>query len=152
MIDAGFKTMLYEGGVRVPGFVSGGHPSLPPSARGTTSHALVHVTDWLPTIVGLAGGSIARNRPLDGYDQWKAIVGGGDEGPRSELLHNINPACGLGYVNPNAALRSGDWKILVDCFNTTTLKPNDPTKVELYNISGTSVRCIDLVCCVWLCT
>jgi hypothetical protein len=65
----GFKTMLYEGGVRVPGFVSGGHPLIPDKARGTVCTKLIHVTDWLPTIVGLAGGNTNRNRPLDGHDQ-----------------------------------------------------------------------------------
>jgi hypothetical protein len=71
------------------------------------------------------------NNVLTAHPQWAAITTDA-EGPRTELLHNINPACGLGYVNPNAALRVGDWKILVDCFNTTTLQPSDPTKVELY--------------------
>ena len=45
-------------------------------------HALVappglyHVTDWLPTIVGLAGGNTSRNLPLDGVDIWSSITTG----------------------------------------------------------------------------
>lgn len=67
---------------------------------------------------------------------WNAIADPATPSPRSEILHNINPACGFGYVNPNAGLRIGDWKLLVDCFNVTTLAPNDPDKVELYNIAA----------------
>jgi hypothetical protein len=87
------------------------------------SAAVFHVTDWLPTIVGLAGGQTTRNRRLDGYDIWKAIADVDTPSPRTEILHNINPACGKGYVNPNAGLRVGDYKLLVDCFNITTLQP-----------------------------
>jgi arylsulfatase A-like enzyme len=45
----GWKTQLYEGGVKVPGFVHS--PLLPAVARGTIHHGLFHVADWLPTIV-----------------------------------------------------------------------------------------------------
>jgi hypothetical protein len=38
------------------------------------------------------------------------------------------------YVNPNAAIRVGEWKLLVDCFNTTTLAPQG--SIELYNITA----------------
>lgn len=131
----GFKTQLYEGGVRVPGFVTGGSPLLPASVRGTLNNKLIHVVDWLPTIVGLAGGTTDRNKELDGYNVWDAITKPSTPSPRTEILLNINPACGLGFVNPNAALRVGDWKLLVDCFNVTTLAPNDNTKIELYNIA-----------------
>jgi len=58
----GWKTQLYEGGVRVPGFVHS--PLLPASVRGTVSHELFHVTDWLPTLCHVAGAEISRNRPL----------------------------------------------------------------------------------------
>ena len=48
------------------------------------------------------------------------------------------------YVNPNAGLRVGDWKLLVDCFNTTTLAPTGTgsckyglncSGIMLYNIA-----------------
>ena len=53
---------MYEGGVRVPGFVHS--PLLPASVRGTVSHELFHVTDWLPTLCHVAGAETSRNRPL----------------------------------------------------------------------------------------
>lgn len=127
----GWKTQLYEGGVRVPGFVSGGSPLLPQEVRGTINSKLYHVTDLLPTIVALAGGGTHKNQPLDGFNIWPSIVSQQTSSPRKEILLNMNPACGKGFVNPNAGLRVGDWKLLVDCFNTTTLAPNDMNKVEL---------------------
>ena len=139
----GFKTMLYEGGIRVPGFVSGGSSLLPAAVRGTTNHKLYHVVDWLPTIVKLCGGDTTKNLALDGVDIWPSLTSPDAAVPseRNEVLVNINPACGKGFVNPNAGLRVGDWKILVDCFNTTTLAPNPqapggPNAVELYNIAA----------------
>jgi arylsulfatase A-like enzyme len=45
------QALIWEGGTRVPGFVHS--PLLPDAVKGTISHELFHVTDWLPTIVGL---------------------------------------------------------------------------------------------------
>jgi arylsulfatase A-like enzyme len=39
----GHKGLIWEGGTRVPGFISGGSPLLPDAARGTVSHKLMHV-------------------------------------------------------------------------------------------------------------
>lgn len=58
------QTLIWEGGVHVAGFVHS--PLLPTSVQGTVSEELYHVSDWLPTIVNLAGGSMAKNKPLDG--------------------------------------------------------------------------------------
>jgi hypothetical protein len=75
----------------------------PPGHGELTAHAHA-VSDWLPTLVGIAGGSTARNLPLDGVDIWPAICGGpSTPSPRDEVLHTLNAACGMGYVHPNAA-------------------------------------------------
>ena len=39
------KAQLYEGGMRVPGFVHS--PFLPEAAHATVSEKLFHVSDWL---------------------------------------------------------------------------------------------------------
>ena len=45
------------------------------------------------------------------------------------------------YTHPHTKM--GDWKLLVDCFNATTLVPNDATKVELYNIARDPYEYVD---------
>ena len=54
------------------GFVSGPLVKNP----NTINLGLFHITDWYPTIVGLAGASM-KNITVDGFDQWGAISGTG---------------------------------------------------------------------------
>ncbi|KAF6035833.1 ARSI [Bugula neritina] len=101
--------------MKVAGFVSS--PLL--SAPKTVSHEWMHVSDWYPTILNLAGGS-TEGLTLDGFDQWPAISGSAPS-PRKELLHNIDPLMqkygarkeGSPFDNrQTAALRVGDYKIV----------------------------------------
>jgi arylsulfatase B len=79
----GFKSETWEGGTRVPGVVFA--PGRLPA--GATSDALVHVTDWAPTLVALAGGSVAPSEGLDGMDVWPNLAAPGSHSIRKEVVH-----------------------------------------------------------------
>jgi len=117
----GHKALIWEGGTRVAGFV---HSALLPKAvRGTVSLGFYHVTDWLPTIVGLAGGSTTRNQKLDGHDIWPSITKG-SASPRTEMLYNVNPINAGQAGAPRAGLRMGDYKVLCWSYDVVGITPN----------------------------
>ncbi|XP_068190570.1 arylsulfatase B-like [Antennarius striatus] len=123
----GNKGGMWEGGVRGVGFVTS--PLL--QSPGTISRELIHISDWLPTLVGVAGGSISGTKLLDGFNVWDTISKG-DSSPREELLHNIDPLAheystpqcddevvhddswvDFGFdVSIQAAIRFSKWKLL----------------------------------------
>ncbi len=54
---------------------------------GVTRSSLVHVTDWLPTLLSLAGAPAPDG--IDGLDVWPTLV---DDTPvRQDVVVNINP-------------------------------------------------------------
>ena len=67
---------------------------------------MMHVTDWLPTIVNLAQGKITKE--IDGFDQWKTLQGD-VESPRKEILLNVD-----NLAFRQEGLISGEWKIIID--------------------------------------
>ncbi len=95
------KATLYEGGVRVPAVaVWDGKIK-----AGSVVDAALHMVDWYPTLLKLAGVSLAQKNPLDGRDAWPAITQGAAT-PHEDILHNITATGG--------AVRMGDWKLIVN--------------------------------------
>ena len=60
----GGKHFLFEGGVRVPAFVTGGW--VPMAMRGRTLGGYAHLADWFTTLVTLGGGAVRRGGPTAG--------------------------------------------------------------------------------------
>jgi len=58
----GTKHTIWEGGARGAGFVYGNLLE----RRGVRSAELLHVTDWYPTLINLAGTQYARNFDYSG--------------------------------------------------------------------------------------
>ena len=108
----GQKATWWEGGMRAVGFV---HSALLPKTN-FSYHGLVHVSDWLPSLVNLAGGDASKIEGLDGVDVWKEMTTNATS-PRVELLHNIDNCLSVtstsGSPFGTAALRMGDFKLLV---------------------------------------
>ncbi|XP_064616928.1 arylsulfatase J-like [Liolophura sinensis] len=112
----GGKGSLWEGSIKGVGFVT----SRFLQNRGTTHRGLLHVSDWFPTLVNLANGTLNGTAALDGYDVWNSISTGG-RSPRKEILHNINP---LGPLTGRrvwkdtfdsrikSSIRIGPWKLI----------------------------------------
>ena len=67
----GEKGTLWDGGLHGVGFVAGG--ALNPERSGVVTKELIHVSDWYPTLVKLAGGNLHSSLPLDGVSQWDTI-------------------------------------------------------------------------------
>ena len=135
------KGTLYEGGVRVPAVAAWTGKI----KAGSVVDAPLHMVDWYPTLLTLAGVSLAQKNPLDGRDAWPAITRGAAT-PHEDILHNITPAGG--------AIRMGDWKLVVGgqfseteggegAGNTTKKKKNAKNagdaageRIELFNVKN----------------
>jgi arylsulfatase A-like enzyme len=108
------KGSLYEGGTRVPALMNWpGHIK-----PGTVVDGMMHVVDTYPTLLGLAGGHLGKNKALDGVDMWPTISEG-KLSPRTEVIYNIEPF--------RAGVREGDWKLI--------WRAPLPAVLELYNIA-----------------
>ena len=72
---------------------------------------MIHVTDWLPTLL-FAAGFDKKVNGIDGINQWNALLHNQETGPRKEMLYNIDPGHhGTNFIN--AGIRYKDMKLLV---------------------------------------
>ena len=93
------KGSLYEGGTRVVALAAwDGH--IP---AGSVVTEPLHMADWYPTLLTLAGASLAQPLPLDGRDIWPAIAQG-KPSPHENILVNT--------VGREGSVRIGDWKLV----------------------------------------
>jgi arylsulfatase A-like enzyme len=95
------KGTLYEGGIRVCAFAS-----WPGRIPAGTIKEPIHMVDWYPTLVKLAGGSLEQKLPLDGLDIWPVLTQGA-KSPHDAILN-------CGGQPSRVAVRRGDWKLLLN--------------------------------------
>jgi arylsulfatase A-like enzyme len=115
------KGTVYEGGTRVVALAN-----WPGRIQPSVVEEMIHVTDMYPTIAGLAGAAMTKNKQLDGVDVWAALEG--KPSPRSAIVYNIDPMGG--------AVRQGDWKLV--------WKASLPQRIELFNLADDKSEAKDL--------
>jgi arylsulfatase A-like enzyme len=97
----GAKGSVYRGGVSANGFVYGSSNIIPTARRGTKYSGLMHVTDWLPTLMSAATngawtGSYSGAK-LDGVNQMGGLLGLTATSPRREILHYLDASGLIAY-------------------------------------------------------
>ena len=106
------KGSVYEGGMRVVALAN-----WPGRIKPGVVNGMMQIVDIYPTLAGLAGAQLGKNKPLDGVDVWQTLSEG-KPSARTEVVYNVEPY--------RAAVREGDWKLV-----WTTLLP--PT-IELFDL------------------
>ncbi|TDE11226.1 sulfatase-like hydrolase/transferase [Jiangella asiatica] len=105
---AGSKQHVYDGGIRVPAIVH-----WPGTVAPGRSDAFVHLTDWFPTLLRIAGAgsggaSGSSSLPLDGRDVSPLLLGQAvEDTPRFWQWTRYRPR-----PDSNAAMRDGRWKLV----------------------------------------
>ena len=118
----GGKGSIYEGGVRVPALAVWDGKI----GEGLVVDELLHIVDWYPTILRLAGASLSESLPLDGRDAWATIARAAPS-PRDEVLHNHSPT--------ESAIRVGQYKLVVNQSAGTHRRRESHATIELFDIS-----------------
>ncbi len=114
------KGSVYEGGVRGVAFATWKN-HIP---AGAVCKEPLHMVDWYPTLISLAGGSLEQPLPLDGMDIWPVITQQ-RKSPHQEILNNATPSGG--------AIRVGDWKLVIK-MGPGNKKKVRAESVEVFNL------------------
>ncbi len=113
------KFSLYEGGIRVVALARWTGEIAP----GTVVDEPLHMVDWYPTLLKLAGASLDQPHALDGRDAWATIAKGAPS-PHDAILLNVSPRSG--------AIRAGNWKLVVA---RRPRQANVSDRVELFDLA-----------------
>lgn len=99
----GEKMLAFEGGIKVPAVVRYGA-----LRAGTRVDAVVHGTDWMPTLLSMCGIEVPDHLSIDGRDVSPQLLGAPGE-PRTLYWqwNRYRPV-----LETNAAMREGDWKLV----------------------------------------
>ena len=110
----GWKTELWEGGVREPLIVWA--PGLMPldAVATTNTETVLHATDFLPTLVKLAGAELPEGFDGDGQEMVDALLGKAKPIREGKLFWRRPPdrPGPDGNPLPDLSVREGNWKLL----------------------------------------
>jgi arylsulfatase A-like enzyme len=122
------KGTIYEGGIRACAFAT--WPGHIPAGKIIAEP--MHMVDWYPTLLKLAGVSLEQKLTPDGLDVWPMLTQG-VKSPHDAILL-------AGTVPSRMAIRMGDWKLLLNA--SEQIAEETPAggdkvtgKVELYNLA-----------------
>lgn len=145
----GSKHALYEGGVRgvalarIPQMLSSSEQEEESQVvgGGKVREQLMHVSDWLPTVLDAVGIEIPEQ--LDGVSQYGSLVSGGVSA-RTELLHNVDQWTNYSAIRVNhIKLIMGKWHNGYggcDHFADWATPPGD-TPISSYVTTNPTVQC-----------
>ena len=160
----GGKGTNFEGGTRVPGFVTGGFVDAH-DMRGRTLNGLVHVSDWYATFseLGGLGATIPTSGPgtPDSISMLSYLRGETSSPPRTRLVHDhhmfTNASAVEGCIGQDpfampgydalGAIREGDYKLIVGRENVASwygdFSPNSSdVKPDLSAVACTQRPCL----------
>ncbi|MFA9452422.1 MAG: sulfatase [Candidatus Aminicenantaceae bacterium] len=114
------KGFPYEGGIRVPWIISW------PGKIESGSNCAIPVCsqDLFPTLLGIAGAPLPRERILDGMDI-APLLRGQHSLPRTALFWHFPHYWWGGRLTPYSVIREGDWKLI---------RHYEGQRLELFNI------------------
>jgi arylsulfatase A-like enzyme len=121
----GWKAGIYEGGIRTPAIAH-----WPAKWKPRTVDQPLSVTDWLPTLCGLAEAPFPSNLGLDGKDITPILSGTAPM--KSHPIYSAGPAF------KSRMVRDGAWKLIVT-------GSGDKEKRELYNLQEDIGETKDLI-------
>lgn len=123
----GYKTHLYEGGIRSPLVVWG--PGIVRKANHVDSQSVFSAIDLAPTLLSLTNTSFPEAAAFDGESLVETLLGNG--GSRNEPIFFRRPPDRDSFYGeedlPDLAVRSGQWKFLCEY---------DGSDAELYDLQA----------------
>ena len=124
----GYKTHLFEGGIRSP-LVVWGPGLLAKDAVGTRNRAsMFSAIDLVPSVLRLADAKAPANTTYDGEDVLDTLLGKSKIGRKAEIYFRRPPDRKNNYgfdQLPDLAVREGPWKLLCDY---------DGSRPQLYHV------------------
>ncbi len=126
----GFKTMLYEGGIRSPLIVWG--PGLIESKKAGTVNrtSFMAAIDLVPSLLAIVGVKAPKNVQFDGQSLEDVLTGRSERSRKGPVFFRRPPDrdanSGIDDL-PDLAVREGEWKLLCEY---------DGSNAELYNLAA----------------